>query len=116
MKYYRKEMSDINEEDIKLLISMPQLLHTINGKNFMFTYGPYGFYGKYDDQNIKMPLRTIMNVLKGTHTLDEIKGCIDFHNKKKDSPASQASKKSNINSMLLVKKQVEKKVVKKFGV
>jgi DNA topoisomerase-1 len=86
MKYFRKELSDIGEDDITMLTRLPKNLAVIEGNEFDFVYGPYGFYGKYKETNIKLPLRTIMNILKNAVTDDqlqkELKSAIDYKNNK----------------------------------
>lgn len=99
MKHYRKELSDISKEDVEFILSLPKELRIIDKKPFMFVYGPYGFYGKYDNRNIKIPIRLLNGILKDDYTDDEIRNCINY--KKEDTNTSPSSKK------------IPKKIVKK---
>ena len=92
LKYFRKELNDVTEEDIKYIMSFPKKLFAIDGSDFVVVYGPYGFYGKYKGQNIRIPQWTIMNIIKDEYTKEEIKKCIDYANNKEETEVSSKKK------------------------
>lgn len=98
LKYFRKELNDITEEDILYILSFPKTLVNISGSDFVVVYGPYGFYGKYKGNNIRIPQWTIMNIIKNEYTKEEIQKCIDY-----------ANKETTINPNAVVKKKTVKK-------
>jgi hypothetical protein len=66
-------------------------------EEFVFAYGPYGFYGKYEDNNIRLPYKTVATVLEGLQAskqpftctpelIKSLKSSIDYHNEKKNAP------------------------------
>lgn len=64
LKLFKKDIMDVVEDDVRLLVGMPRKLCVIDKKEFVFTYGPYGFYGKYQDRNIRLPYKTVSSILK----------------------------------------------------
>jgi len=64
LKYCKKEYMDIDEDDIKFLLSMPVKIGTFRGKDVMLVYGPYGFYVKYDGTNVKLYDNVIIQYIK----------------------------------------------------
>ena len=88
---------DINEDEVRLLVNLPRKLCVIDKKEFVFAYGPYGFYGKYEDNNIRLPYKTVATVLEGLQAskqpftctpelIKSLKSSIDYHNEKKNAP------------------------------
>lgn len=82
LKQFRKELTDLTEDDVRMLVNMPRKLCVIDKKDFLFAYGPYGFYGKYDDRNIKLAYKTINSILAGDECdavmIKSIKASIDY--------------------------------------
>lgn len=109
LKYFRKETSDIDETDIRLLLSFPRDLLQIDGKPFAFVYGPYGFYGKYDGRNIRLQLRTIMGVLRDTLTDSELKqqvrGSIEYKNAKQETADVPRNEDKKVHKKKYTKKE-----------
>lgn len=107
MKHYRKELTDVTQEDVEFILSLPKVLCNVDKKPFMFVYGPYGFYGKYDDRNIKIPLKLLNAILKDDYTIDDIRRCIEY--KKEDTTGTSGSSTATKTSPV---KKIVKKVTK----
>jgi DNA topoisomerase I len=87
LKYFRKEYTDINEDDIRALKRMPINLGKINGVDAILTYGPFGYYVKYGSANVRLTHKVIQMFIKeGTVSLDDVKKCIEYkkNNKKEE--------------------------------
>ena len=111
LKYFRKELNDVKEDDIRYILKHPRKLCVVDGKEFVLVYGPYGFYGKYDGRNIRIPQWTIANILKDEYTVEEIKKCIDY---KKEEPATApASATAQPKASATGQKKVKVKHIKK---
>ena len=104
LKYHRKEYMDITEEDIKLLTSMPRNIGTHNGDIVTLVYGPYGFYVKYKNENIRLTNKLVQQVAKENHVdIKDVVGCIEYHKNKgkdtgKDSSGTKTKKTFNNNT------------------
>lgn len=83
MKFKKIGIDNIEENDIRLLKSMPMSLN-INSQPFELNYGPYGFYGKYDGKNIKLFPSVAQSILDGTPNIEGIIKAIDFSKNKPD--------------------------------
>jgi DNA topoisomerase-1 len=107
LKMMRKEMSDVDAADIKLLTSFPKSLGMINRKEFIFVYGPYGFYGKHAGENIRLTPKTVWSILKGEdEAVDGIKSNIDYHNNiKKQGDKETATSTSTSTAKKIYKKK-----------
>jgi DNA topoisomerase-1 len=88
LKYTNKSYTNITEDDVKFLINLPKKIASINGFDVMLTAGPYGLYFKYNEQNIKIPLKFIKKMLdpemKDTITSAEYASIIAYKDTKKD--------------------------------
>lgn len=78
MKQFRKELNSVDADDVRLLTSLPRTVGVIDGSPFNFVYGPYGFYGKYKERNIKLPFKVVKNILGGMVVEDDLRKCIDY--------------------------------------
>lgn len=82
LKYTNKSYTNINEDDIKFLANLPKKVADVKGKPVMLTSGPYGLYFKYDNGNVKIPLKFIKRMLdpeqKGTITQAEYESIINY--------------------------------------
>lgn len=88
----RKEYLDIDEEDIKFLMSLPKKMGSVNGKDAMLYNGPYGFYLKYDGNNVRIPRFAIKEfVATKTLTNEQLKGFIQYA---KDHPKTESADSS----------------------
>jgi len=85
MKMFKKNMEDIDESDIQLLIHLPKKIAVIEGKECMFVYGPYGFYAKYDGANIKLPMKLQWNILNNEMLVKDLQSAIEYSRNKKVS-------------------------------
>ena len=63
MTFMKKGMEDVDAQDIAMLVSLPKKIAKVRGADFMLAYGPYGFYGKWQEKNIKLPYKTIKGIL-----------------------------------------------------
>lgn len=93
LKYTNKSYTNINEDDIKFLAHLPKKVAEVKGKPVMLTSGPYGLYFKYDNNNVKIPLKFIKRMLdpeqKGAITQNEYESIINY---KKTSDADKTRK------------------------
>lgn len=96
LKMMKKELSDIDETDVRMLLSYPQKIATIDKKDFVFVYGPYGFYGKWNGENIRLPQRTVWAVLKQEDFVHALKSSIEYHKTKEDSNSKVDAPKKKI--------------------
>lgn len=116
LKYHKKEFTDISEDDIIYLMSMPKPVGKYNGKVVEVWYGPYGFYLKHDGANIKLPYKLVLRFAVNEEvTADELKAAILYSqnkDKEKDNDNQQTSKKGLYNKKS--KQEASKKVVKKI--
>jgi DNA topoisomerase-1 len=82
LKYTNKSYTNINEQDIKFLANLPKKVAEVKGKPVMLTSGPYGLYFKYDDNNVKIPLKFIKRMLdpeqKGSISQSEYESVINY--------------------------------------
>ena len=69
------------------LTNLPRKIATINGYDLMLTAGPYGLYFKYNDENVKIPLKMIKRLLdpEDTISVTELDSVIQFHKNKKQA-------------------------------
>lgn len=101
LKYHKKEFTDVSENDIKYIMSMPRQVGRYNDKVIEVWYGPYGFYLKYDGSNVKLPYKLVMRFATNEEvTAEELKNAI-LYAQNKDKAADRAP-------------SVSKKVVKKI--
>jgi DNA topoisomerase I len=86
LKYTNKSYTNINEDDIKFLANLPKKMAEVKSKPVMLTSGPYGLYFKYDNSNVKIPLKFIKRMLdpeqKGAISQSEYESIINY--KKQD--------------------------------
>jgi topoisomerase IA-like protein len=64
------------------LANLPKKVAEVKGKPVMLTSGPYGLYFKYDDNNVKIPLKFIKRMLdpeqKGSISQSEYESVINY--------------------------------------
>lgn len=83
MQITKKQLNDIDKNDIELLINTPINIGKIDNINAYFTYGPYGFYIKYNNLNINLPYKITINFIKNKEfDIKDIKSAIAYHDKK----------------------------------
>jgi hypothetical protein len=78
MTFMKKGMEDVDAQDIALLVSLPKKIAKIRGSDFMLAYGPYGFYGKWQERNIKLPYKTIKSILEAAVQASDLEKAIDY--------------------------------------
>lgn len=76
LKMRSKTLTDITAKDIKFLTDFPREIGKIDRKKFELYYGPYGFYGKYDNKNIKLSYKLVNEILNGVVDVDKLKKAI----------------------------------------
>jgi topoisomerase IA-like protein len=72
----RKELTDINKDDIRFLTRLPKQVGIYERKPVNMVYGPFGLYIKYDGRNVGLLTGTIMKLIKdpdGDHMEDLVK-------------------------------------------
>jgi topoisomerase IA-like protein len=88
LQMVKKEYSDIAEEDVKFLLSIPLKLGTVDGKDAMLVSGPYGFYIKWNDRNVKIPAFAMKKFGQTrVFTQEELRGFIEYKAATKKKPA-----------------------------
>ena len=87
LKYTNKSYTNVSKDDVVFLTNLPRKIATINGNDLMLTSGPYGLYFKYNDENVKIPLKMIKRLLdpEDSITITELDSVIQFHKNKKQS-------------------------------
>ena len=79
LKYVRKEYKDIDETDIKLLVSVPKPLGKIKGRDAHMHYGQYGFYMKWGDQNVRLLEKNVKEwITSGEISKAALEASIDY--------------------------------------
>jgi DNA topoisomerase-1 len=98
----KKQYTDIDEEDIGFLRSLPKTIAIDNGKPILLAYGPYGLYLKVDGQNFGMPKRLAFKIYKNEDvSLDDLRKAIDYKNnktKKSEKPKDSGSSRKQLKS------------------
>jgi len=98
LKYTNKSYTNVSKEDVVFLTNLPRKITTINGHDLMLTAGPYGLYFKYNDENVKIPLKMIKRLLdpEDTISITELDSVIQFHkNKKQADKAKKIERKES---------------------
>jgi DNA topoisomerase I len=85
LKYTNKSYTNVSKEDVIFLTNLPRKIATINGQDLLLTAGPYGLYFKYNDDNVKIPLKMIKRLLDPEDSISvaELDSVIQFHKNKK---------------------------------
>jgi DNA topoisomerase-1 len=78
LTFTKKGMDDVDAQDIAMLVSLPKKIAKIRGSDFMLAYGPYGFYGKWQERNIKLPYKTIKSILEAAVQASDLEKAIDY--------------------------------------
>jgi hypothetical protein len=95
MTFTKKGLEDVDAQDIEMLVSLPKKIAKIRGSDFMLAYGPYGFYGKWQDRNLKLPYKTIKSILGGdvqaAALAVALESAIDYVPKPKPTPTQRES-------------------------
>jgi len=85
LSIFKKEYLDIDENDIKFLVKLPNKIGDYNDKDIILENGSYGLYLIYDKKNIKIPnfaYKEFIETKKFTN--EQLKGFIEYSlNKKK---------------------------------
>ena len=87
LKYTNKSYTNVSQEDVVFLTNLPRKIATINGLDLVLTAGPYGLYFKYNDENVKIPLKMIKRLLdpEDSISIPELDSVIQFHKNKKQA-------------------------------
>ena len=106
LKIFRKDMKDVDEGDIKFLTELPKKIVDVRQKPFLIAYGPYGFYGKYDNRNIKLPFKVAMSILNHEVNIADIEKAIDYaQSKKKEDDSVSTVVSSTVKPKRFIKKK-----------
>jgi DNA topoisomerase-1 len=110
LKYTSKSYTNVSKEDVQFLTSLPRKIATINGNDLMLTSGPYGLYFKYNDDNVKIPLKMIKRLLnpEDSISVSELDSVIQFHKNKKQDDKTKKVEKKEVKSQ---KKDIKKPYV-----
>jgi hypothetical protein len=88
---------DITEDDIKTLTSFPKNVGLIDGNPVILVYGPYGFYIKFQDQNVRLTNKVIQQIVKENQVnINDVKSCIEYHQNKKEGQNGNAKIKLKV--------------------
>lgn len=97
LKLVRKELLDITEDDVDILTRTPIYLGLVDGKKVYLAYGPYGFYAKMENMNVKLPQWTIKKFLETKElSMKDVQSAIEYkesHAKDGDQTSSTPKKK-----------------------
>jgi topoisomerase IA-like protein len=83
LSFVKKDMRDIVADEVMMLVNLPRTIATVKGKDFLFAYGPYGFYGKWGDKNIKLTYKTIINIMNNEVKIEDLNKAIEYNETKK---------------------------------
>jgi DNA topoisomerase-1 len=99
LKYLGKSYVNTTEDDIKFMISLPKKFYKIDNVDLILTSGPYGLYFKYNDENVKIPLKFIKKMLdpelSQTITPAELSAVLQAHKNKKQAKVVKKEDKAN---------------------
>lgn len=100
LKYTNKSYTNVSKEDVVFLTNLPKKIATINGYDLILTAGPYGLYFKYNDENVKIPLKMIKRLLdpEDTISIPELDSVIQFHKNKKQIDKVKKIERKEIKS------------------
>ena len=107
----KKEYTDIDEDDLKLLTSLPTQIGKFQDKAVMLHIGPYGLYIVYDKKNVKIPtfgIRKYMETNKFTDS--ELQGFIEYSQNNKKKPPVPIASDEKIKTSKESKSKVAKSV------
>lgn len=75
----KKEYLDVDENDIRFLLSLPKKMGNVKGKDVMLHSGPFGLYLKYEGANVRIPRFAIKEFLETkTFTNEQLVGFIQY--------------------------------------
>jgi DNA topoisomerase I len=100
LKYTNKSYTNVSKEDVVFLTNLPRKIATINGHDLILTAGPYGLYFKYNDENVKIPLKMIKRLLDPEESISipELDSVIQFHKNKKQADKVKKVERQEIKS------------------
>lgn len=64
MAIVKKNIEDIDENDIKAVLKFPKIIGKVEKLDVALVIGPYGFYLKHNDKNYKIPYKVKNDILK----------------------------------------------------
>jgi len=109
LQLIKKGYTDIGEEDIRFLISMPKELMKIKSIPVNLIVGPYGLYIKYNGKNIPITKKFTYKIIKGENYDDkEILDMIEYNANKPPKEVSTTEKEKVIKKDIKIKKVVKK--------
>jgi topoisomerase IA-like protein len=95
------------------MISLPKKYYKIDNIDLILTAGPYGLYFKYNDENVKIPIKIIKKILdpeeSQTITPADLTAVIQAHKNKKLAKADKKEAKTSAKVASTSGKKVAKK-------
>lgn len=92
----KKEYLDVDASDIEFLKSLPMKVGSVDKKDVMLLNGPYGFYLKHNNSNVKIPKFAIKNFVETkSFTNEQLKGFIEYAANNKKNNAKTATNTKN---------------------
>ena len=88
----KKQYTEVTENDIRFLTSLPRDIAKVNGKQVTLAYGQYGLYLKYDGKNVSILKKLAISIIKGSNIdVADLKSAIEYSlNKDKGQTTSGA--------------------------
>ena len=75
----KKDYLNMDEHDIRFLVSLPKKMGTVKGKDAMLHSGPFGLYLKHDGNNVRIPRFAIKDFLETkTLTNEQLAGFVQY--------------------------------------
>lgn len=105
LRLVRKELMEVNEDDIDLLTRTPIYLGLVDNKKVYLAYGPYGFYAKLETMNVTLPQRTILKYLESKEmSMKDVQSAIDYKQKQASQDDGAEEKKTKTKKLVFKKK------------
>jgi DNA topoisomerase I len=116
LKYLGKSYVNVTEDDIIFIINLPKKFAKIDNNDLILTYGPYGLYFKYKDENVKIPQKIIKRIVEPEEgnaiTQQELQSILSAHNAKKLQKTEQKNVKKETKTTKATKATKETKPIK----
>jgi DNA topoisomerase-1 len=113
LKYLGKSYVNTTDDDVKFMIGLPKKYYKLDNVDLILTAGPYGLYFKYNDENVKIPVKIIKKILdpeeSQTITPAELTAIIQAHKNKKLAKADKKEAKNSSKVASTSGKKVAKK-------
>ncbi len=112
LQLIKKGYTEIGEEDIRFLTSLPKELMKINGNSVNLNMGPFGLYLKYNGKNIPITKKFTYKIIKGEeYDNKEILDMIEYNANKppvNKPPTTKVPKEDSVTRTTEKKKIIKK--------